>query len=260
MLPPEKPGFVFNLILALSALISLSCSSIKLDSESDKISDKPLENVTASKQSEVTVMPEKAPTKIMPLGDSITDGYDFPGGYRINLWKQLSDRGYKINFVGSLINGPNYLPDRDHEGHSGWRIDQINEYINIWLKRTQPDIILLTIGTNDIAQNYRVKTAPERLNNLIDEIFQEVPNADILVASIPPIEMEELDRRVNEYNRAIAALVERRQKEGDRLIFVDINSALNFDDLEDSVHPNSRGHSKMATVWEEALIPLFENR
>ncbi len=256
----EKTRYFLTFFLLLSSLIFVSCSPRKLDSEALQISDKPLENVTASKQSQVTVMPEEAPTKIMPLGDSITDGYDFPGGYRINLWKQLSDRGYKINFVGSLINGPNYLPDRDHEGHSGWRIDQIHQYINIWLKRTQPDIILLTIGTNDIAQNYRVKTAPERLNNLIDEIFQEVPNAEILVASIPPIEMEEVDRRVNEYNRAIAALIESRQKQGDRLIFVDINSALDFDDLEDTVHPNRRGHSKMAKLWEEALIPLLENR
>ena len=84
--------------------------------------------------------------------------------------------------------------------------------------------------------------------------------AEILVASIPPIEMQAINKRVDEYNRAIASLVERRQKEGDRLRFVDINSALTFDDLEDGVHPNGQGHNKMANVWEEALIPLLGNR
>ena len=253
-----KPRLFLSIIVALSSLISLSCTAMKLDSESDKLPDKPLAELTATQQSQATTMPVEKPIKIMPLGDSITDGYNFPGGYRINLWKQLSDRGYQINFVGSLRNGPDSLPNQNHEGHSGWRIDQISMYVKVWLQRTQPDVILLTIGTNDIAQNYRVETAPDRLNNLIDDIFKELPEVEILVASIPPIEVGVVNRRVNEYNGAIASLVERRQKEGDKLRFVDINSALNFDDLEDTVHPNSQGHSKMATVWEEALIPLLK--
>ena len=260
MFPLAKPRFFLSIILALFSLISLSCTSMKLDSESDVLPDKPLAELTATKQSQATIIPEKTPIKIMPLGDSITDGYNFPGGYRINLWKQLSDRGYKVDFVGSLSNGPDSLPDKNHEGHSGWRIDQINMYVNFWLQKYQPDVILLTIGTNDIGQNYQVETAPERLKNLIDDIFQELPNAEILVASIPPIEVAEVDKKVNSYNRAIASLIERRQKEGDKLRFVDINSALNFDDLEDTVHPNGQGHSKMAKVWEEALIPLLGNR
>jgi len=35
--------------------------------------------------------------------------------------------------VGSLSNGPNSLGDKDHEGHSGWRIDEIASSINGWL-------------------------------------------------------------------------------------------------------------------------------
>jgi len=254
-----KPRFFFGFILPLFSLISLSCTTMKLDSESDTLPDKPLVELTATNQSQTTIIPAEKPIKIMPLGDSITDGYNYPGGYRINLWKQLSDRGYKINFVGSLSNGPNSLPNQNHEGHSGWRIDQISMYVNVWLQKYQPDVILLTIGTNDIVQNYRVETAPDRLNNLIDDIFTELPEVEILVASIPPIEVAVVDKKVNEYNRAIASLVERRQKEGDRLRFVDINSALNFEDLADTVHPNSQGHNKMANVWEEALIPVLKN-
>ncbi len=259
MFPLAKPRFFLSIIVALSSLISLSCTSMKLDSEPAKLPDKPLAELTATNQSQATTISAEKPIKIMPLGDSITDGYNFPGGYRINLWKQLSDRGYKINFVGSLTNGPNSLPNQNHEGHSGWRIDQISMYVKVWLKRTRPDVILLTIGTNDIVQNYRVETAPDRLNNLINDIFTELPEVEILVASIPPIEVAVVDKKVNEYNRAIASLIERRQKEGDKLRFVDINSALNFDDLADTVHPNSQGHNKMANVWEEALIPLLEN-
>ena len=260
MFRQKKPRFVFSIIVALSSLIFVSCNSLKTNSEASKVPNKPVAELTAKSQSQVITMQEEMPIKIMPLGDSITDGYNFPGGYRINLWKQLSDRGYKIDFVGSLVNGPNDLPDRNHEGHSGWTIDDINRHIKAWLKRNKPDVVLLTIGTNDIGRNDRVENAPERLNSLIENIFKEVPMAEILVASIPPIEMQAINKRVDEYNRAIASLVERRQKEGDRLRFVDINSALTFDDLEDGVHPNGQGHNKMANVWEEALIPLLGNR
>lgn len=65
-----------------------------------------------------------APVRVMPLGDSITDGYNVPGGYRIELEDLLVSRGQPVDFVGSLSNGPASLADRDHEGHSGWRIDR----------------------------------------------------------------------------------------------------------------------------------------
>ena len=30
--------------------------------------------------------------RVMPLGDSITEGTQVPGGYRIGLWQRLADR------------------------------------------------------------------------------------------------------------------------------------------------------------------------
>src|ERR1700754_4804927 len=72
--------------------------------------------------------------RIMPLGDSITDGLTVPGGYRISLWPKLNTTTTKIDFVGSLSNGPSQLGDHDHEGHSGWRIDQLDTNIAAWLR------------------------------------------------------------------------------------------------------------------------------
>src|SRR3954451_5402213 len=79
--------------------------------------------------------------KIMPLGDSITDGYNVPGGYRINLWQRLAAGGDTTDFVGSGFNGPASLGDHDHEGHSGWRIDQIDANIVGWLQAYAPRTI-----------------------------------------------------------------------------------------------------------------------
>jgi hypothetical protein len=41
--------------------------------------------------------------RVMPLGDSITDGLVVPGGYRIGLWQRLVAGRFTVDFVGSTI-------------------------------------------------------------------------------------------------------------------------------------------------------------
>ncbi|MBD3148063.1 GDSL family lipase, partial [Microbispora camponoti] len=38
--------------------------------------------------------------RVMPLGDSITEGTQVPGGYRIGLWQRLAAGRYTTDFVG----------------------------------------------------------------------------------------------------------------------------------------------------------------
>ncbi len=63
--------------------------------------------------------------RIMPLGASITAGYPGEGGYRIKLWNTALANNWNIHFVGSLSNGSDSLGDKNHEGHIGYRIDEI---------------------------------------------------------------------------------------------------------------------------------------
>jgi hypothetical protein len=58
----------------------------------------------------------------MPLGDSLTDGYNVPGGYRIALEDALTNSGQPFDFVVGRFNGPVSLADQDHEGHVGFKI------------------------------------------------------------------------------------------------------------------------------------------
>ena len=74
----------------------------------------------------------------MPLGDSITHGSNVPGGYRIDLEDDLLAAGASFDFVGSLTNGPAQLADREHEGHSGWRIHIMHDAILPWLTAFGP--------------------------------------------------------------------------------------------------------------------------
>src|ERR1035437_990497 len=96
------------------------------------------------------------PTRIMPLGDSITQGCcsTTEGGYRTKLYADLTApaSGFNVDFVGTLsdVNANPLLPDHDHEGHGGYHIETIRNNIAFWSKKVEdPDVILLHIGTND---------------------------------------------------------------------------------------------------------------
>jgi lysophospholipase L1-like esterase len=188
--------------------------------------------------------------KIMPLGDSITDGFNVPGGYRINLWQRLAAGGYTVDFVGSGFNGPASLGDHDHEGHSGWRIDQLDANIVGWLQASGPRTILLHIGTNDMNQNYDIANAPARLSALIDKIRANAPTVELFVAQITPESDATLEARVQAYNAALPGIVAQK---GSRTHLVDMHSAITTADLADGVHPNAGGYDKMGARWFSAL-------
>jgi enterochelin esterase-like enzyme len=188
--------------------------------------------------------------KIMPLGDSITDGMTVAGGYRIKLWSLIKNNGYAADFVGSMSNGPAELGDKNHEGHSGWRIDQIDTNINSWMDSYKPKIVLLHIGTNDVAQNYNTANAPSRLSGLIDKICAKLPNGGKLyVATIIPLSFGS----VNSFNLQIPGIVQTKADQGKPVYLVEMYSALTTADLADGVHPNLTGYNKMADVWFSAI-------
>ncbi len=184
--------------------------------------------------------------KVMPLGDSITEGTQVPGGYRIGLWQRLTSGGYRVDFVGSQFNGPSTLGDHDHEGHPGWRIDQIDANIVGWLNSYQPHDVLLHIGTNDILQNFNVSAAPSRLSTLIDHITASVPGAEVFVAQIIPLANANQENAVRTFNAAIPAIVQSKAAAGKHVHLVDQHSALTAADLTDGIHPTANGYDKMA--------------
>jgi lysophospholipase L1-like esterase len=188
--------------------------------------------------------------RVMPLGDSITDGFNVPGGYRINLWQRLAAAGRTVDFVGTGFNGPASLGDHDHEGHSGWRIDQLDANIVGWIQRGNPRTVLLHIGTNDMNQNFDIANAPARLSALIDKIRANAPVAELFVAQITPESDATLESRVRAYNAAIPGIVAQK---GSRTHLVDMHSAITTADLADGVHPTAAGYDKMAARWFTAL-------
>ncbi|MFC6090135.1 ricin-type beta-trefoil lectin domain protein [Saccharothrix lopnurensis] len=191
--------------------------------------------------------------RVMPLGDSITEGTQVPGGYRIGLWQRFGSGNHRVDFVGSQFNGPASLWDHDHQGHPGWRIDQVDANVVTWLRNTNPRTVLLHIGTNDILQNRDVANAPARLSALVDRITSTAPNADVLVATIIPLANSGQEAAARTYNATIPGMVRSKASAGKRVHLVDMHAALTTADLIDGVHPTATGYDKMAATWYAAL-------
>ncbi|MFI1971492.1 FG-GAP-like repeat-containing protein [Streptomyces cinnamoneus] len=186
---------------------------------------------------------------VMPLGDSITwgAGSSTRNGYRFALRDKLASHTDSLQFVGSVrTNGA------DHEGHSGWQIADLSENIERWLPAADPNVVLLHIGTNDMDLNNDVDGAPLRLGRLIDQITRAAPDMTLLVASLVPSQSAEVQKRVEKFNAEVPRLVAERRNKGFKVGYIDM-SALTTRDLNDRLHPNDSGYTKMATAFYEGL-------
>ncbi|MBM2615569.1 GDSL family lipase [Actinoplanes sp. LDG1-06] len=209
--------------------------------------------------------PAAVPLKVMPLGDSITWGSGSAdsrvgnrtgaltaGGYRIDLRARLAAAGLDVDFVGSRQAGPPGT-DRDNEGHPGWRIDQIAANVDGWLATYRPDVVLLHIGTNDMAQNRSVAASAARLSALIDQIRAARPDAAIFVQKLVQGHVEPEKSRIAAYNTAIPGIVATKD---DNVHLVDQSSIGGLSEFDD-LHPNDDGYAKMAFNLYRAMAGVY---
>ena len=214
--------------------------------------------------------------KIMPLGDSITEGTEdsvtpdpLPAariGYRKKLYDDIVAAGFFVDFVGSQSNGAAASPaivDPNHEGHPGINALELADggqpgnpgYTGIFnaLEANPADIVLLHIGTNDLGLTdatdvgqvlTRIQTWEDSANgNPVTVILARIINQNPINVAVDP------------FNDAVVDLAQTRIDTGDDIIIVNQENALTYPgDLTDALHPNTSGYTKMANVWNFALI------
>ena len=219
--------------------------------------------------------PKGTPCVIMPIGDSITAGYQSStgGGYRLRLLHDIWTAAHDATFEGDASSGPNTLDGKPfpkhNEGHSAYTIDPapalnrsgISPLVPLALAMYEPHVVTLMIGTNDLGTNNDVANAPNRLGKLIDSITTGSPNALLIVAQITPTGDDNLNKLVQAYNQAIPGLVQSRVAAGKHIIVVDMYGAFTShasyrtEYMFDSLHPNDKGYDLMGDIWYAALAP-----
>jgi len=196
------------------------------------------------------------PIKILPLGDSITQGTVERPSYRKALWTMLQEHGIKVDFIGShkALHGSSEDAasdfDQDHEGHWGWEVNQIVDALPGWLQRYTADIALIHLGTNDFSRGEQINKTLEELQSVLGLLRMDNPNITILLAEIIPIRF----KSTRLFNASLRAWAKEQSTSTSELILVDQHSGYySIIDNYDKYHPNFRGQNKMAKRWFDAI-------
>ena len=207
-----------------------------------------------------------AGVKIMPLGDSITAGYQAElGGYRWPLEDLLVDAGYAFDYVGSLrIASPADMPRPWHEGHGGYQIESVDggnqlggAVVDSALRTYQPDVILLLAGTNNL--NFPDTLDPDKTSAMYDRLLSQIfglSPAVGVVASPVPWKTSVPSAQVAAFNQRVGAIVDRYADAGYRITWVaGMTDAIDggVENLPDGIHPSQPAYGRMAEQWFQAL-------
>ncbi|MCF6235346.1 MAG: Ig-like domain-containing protein [Gammaproteobacteria bacterium] len=214
--------------------------------------------------------------RIMPLGDSITDGISegingdpndslpsIPArnGYRKSLYSSLTSSSYKIDFVGSKMSGDGN--DNNHEGNSGKSADWILGNVDGFLSDNPAEVVLLHVGTNDL--NIPISQSPEGVKNDVQGILNNInswavaQNRDIYVLTAKIIDFNPENSDVAALNSLVTNMVASGNWSNLTVSMVDQYSALaDSNDWGDELHPSAQGYNKMANTWKSALTPVLD--
>jgi lysophospholipase L1-like esterase len=218
------------------------------------------------------------PIKIMAIGDSITDDCVANGAWRLYLQPLLDTNGYPFTFVGRNQSAPtgSFTKTR-HEGYCGAVVAApgvlsypVYSYAgtNVYLQKitadaltnATPDVVLVLIGANDIGRGrdpYQVAT--NDMPNLLDLIFSNAPNANVILAKITSLGNANVGglnygayyTNVSIYNGALQTMVNQRRALGQNVSLADMFSVVDFNTMfnSDHLHPNALGLQAIAQEW-----------
>ena len=197
------------------------------------------------------------PPRIMPVGDSITQG----GGatyatYRVVLAAKLRAAGFRFEFVGSQVTATPQGPLR-HEGYGGKNAEFLAGILDAKLAAAPADILMIQAGHNHFAEEKPIPGIVAATRAMVAAARRRNPQVVVLVAQVTPAGKLPKYSYIPELNLALAALAGELDRPGQRVVAVDLATGFDVaaDTIADRVHPNDRGAEKIARRWAEALGP-----
>ncbi len=193
--------------------------------------------------------------RIMPVGDSITEGGSTFTNYRPLLSEKLRAAGFLFAFVGTRG-----APPLLHEGYGGKTIEFLANTVPAHFAENPADIILLHAGHNHFNEEKPIPGIVAETERLIGAVRAINPRVIVLVAQVITSGKLPKYAYIPELNLAIAKLVNRLHSNAQPVILVDQATHFDWktDTIADRVHPNATGVAKMAEVWSTGLQPLLK--
>ncbi|KAK2018584.1 GDSL-like Lipase/Acylhydrolase [Colletotrichum eremochloae] len=206
------------------------------------------------------VIKEGVKLRILPVGDSITEGFASSdgNGYRLKLAEDLLAND--VVFAGTLHSGN--MTDGFHAGWPGKTIQYIADHVGPSLQQ-RPNIILLMAGTNDMNRNRAISVegndpegAADRLGGLVDRMIAACPDATILVAQIINTCLAEQRPPTIQFQKLIPSVVLERRNAGHHVLAVDFASLSDTILRPDCIHPTDGGYRIMGDYWYDFIAQI----
>lgn len=206
--------------------------------------------------------------RVLPLGDSLTQGDGNPSAYRYDLFRLYTEADIPFVFTGGEISADTRMPEeyRRHCGRCGATTKDLIDYLTPGDERFIPawadavresEVVLLYIGTNDAhRQNLPFEEFSDRFWRLLDLLYGLRGDLVVYVATLRSKSVAE--KRL-EINRLLSSFdfAEYTARTGREVHLVDFNGRrtpknLPTDYPPDDAHPAAEGNRKLAEMWYTA--------
>jgi acetyl esterase/lipase len=207
----------------------------------------------------VAVEAEQRVYRIMPLGDSITEGGRTFSNYRYPLWEKLFAAGYLVEFVGSRTSESRVGP-LHHEGYGGRNAEFLAGVMAKTFRTNVADIVLIHAGHNHTNTEAPVPGMVSATESMIRTARAANPRVVVLVAQVIPSGKLPKYEYIPELNTALGELARRLNTPPSPVMAVNMAESFDWrmDAIADHVHPNASGAEKMAQKWFMALTNVME--
>ncbi len=246
--PPSHlrlPARLFRGLLPLLALAAVACGAPSVDKAgtSETTAAPPATPTPASPEPRPGRPEERATTRIVFLGDSLSAGFGLAPEQAFPALAEavLVDRGLAVEVVNAGVSG-----DTTAGGRS--RIE--------WVLRQEPDILVLELGGNDGLRGLPPERTEQNLRRMIERAREADARVLLLGMRLPP-------NYGREYVEAFEAIYPRLAEEtGVAYVpfFLEGIAGRPELNLPDGLHPNAEGHRLAAAALVEVLAEMVAGR
>ncbi|HEX4922845.1 MAG TPA: arylesterase [Bdellovibrionales bacterium] len=184
------------------------------------------------------------PVRIVILGDSLTDGYGVAkdAAYPAVLGRKFKEAGHSgVDVVNAGISGSTTA-----SAESRFR----------WHLKKKPDVLMIALGGNDGLRGMKLAQTKKNLSNIISSAKKEKIEVVLAGMKIPP-------NYGKEYTEGFEQLYRELAKEFDVALIPFLLEGVGGEkelNQTDGIHPNEKGHVKMAETVYPHLLKLVEKR
>jgi acyl-CoA thioesterase I len=185
---------------------------------------------------------QAAPLRVVILGDSLTDGY---GIARESAYPALIDRRLKSEGHGDI--------EVVNAGISGSTTASAKGRLK-WHLKNKPGVLVIALGANDGLRGMKIDQTRRNLSKLIATAKSEGIQVMLAGMRLPP-------NYGKEYTEGFAKLYRDLAREHAVPLVPFLLEGVGGEkelNLEDGMHPNERGHEKMAQTLYPHLLKLIQ--